>query len=90
MSAYVAGITPGMQPVAVNGAKFSLAALEQAVRHTKGGGGLEFTVAIGNFQARHRLNYHDGLRYPHLERYWSRPYVLQQIATSRRRCEDAH
>jgi predicted metalloprotease with PDZ domain len=89
MSGYVAGITPGMQLVAVNGAKFSLAVLEQAVRHTTRGGGLKLTIANGNFQSIHVLNYHDGIKYPRLERYSSRPDLLEQIAAPRGRHEDA-
>lgn len=50
MSGYVSGITPGMQWVAVNGAKFSLAALEQAVRHTKGAEASNLPSRTGTFR----------------------------------------
>ena len=83
MSGYNAGITPGMQIVAVNGVQFSLPALEEAVRQTKKRGTLELSVANGKFVGQHKLDYHDGLKYPHLERDTSRPDLLQQIAASR-------
>jgi hypothetical protein len=35
-------------------------------------------------------SYHDGIQYPHLERYCSTPDLLRQIATPRGRHEDAH
>jgi len=83
MSAYNAGIMPGMQLVTINGQRFALSTLEQAVRSTKTGGRLEFLVANGNFTLPHRLNYHDGIKYPHLGRDSSKPDLLKQIAAPR-------
>ena len=90
MSAFSAGVMPGMQLTAVNGSRFSLAALESAVRATAGGAGLELTVANGKASARVRLDYHDGLKYPHLVRDPSRPDLLQQILAPRTAPAAAH
>jgi predicted metalloprotease with PDZ domain len=78
-SGYVAGITPGMQLLGVNGAKFSLPFLEDAVRHTTGGGSLELVVANGSLQSTHFLNYHGGIKYPHLEPMSSKRDLLKDI-----------
>jgi len=83
MSAYEAGVMPGMQLTAVNGGRFSLAALEAAVRATAGGARLEFTVANGKARAVVRLDYHEGLKYPHLVRDLSKPDLLQKILAPR-------
>jgi hypothetical protein len=74
---------PGMQLTAVNGGRFSLAALEAAVRATAGGARLEFTVANGKARAVVRLDYHEGLKYPHLVRDPSKPDLLQKILAPR-------
>jgi hypothetical protein len=38
----------------------------------------------------HALNYHGGIKYPHLERYSSKPDLLKQIAAPRLRHAHAH
>jgi len=83
MSGYNAGITPGMQVLKVNGARFSLTAIEDAVQRTSHGGNLELEVANGNFTIPHKLDYHEGIKYPHLVRDPSRPDLLQTIASPR-------
>jgi len=88
-SGYVAGITPGMQLLEVNGAKFSLPFLEDAVRHTKGGGGLELVVANGSLQSTHLLNYHGGIKYPHLEQVSSKRDLLKEIVAPHSGRQDA-
>ena len=80
MAAYSAGIMPGMQLLKINGKSFALPTLEQEIRQTKTGGSLEFDVAVGNFNSPNRLDYHDGLKYPHLERDASKPDLLKDIA----------
>ena len=83
MSAYNAGITPGMQLITVNGSRFSLPTIEEAVRQTKNRASLEFLVANGNFTGSRHLEYHDGIKYPHLERDPSQPDLLHDIAAPR-------
>jgi predicted metalloprotease with PDZ domain len=83
MSAFAAGIVPGMQLTAVNGGHFSLAALEAAVRATTAGGRLDLTVANGRSSQVVALDYRDGLKYPHLVRDPSKPDLLRQILAPR-------
>jgi hypothetical protein len=77
MGGYNAGITPGMRITQVNGAKFSLAVTEAAVRGTGTQGKLELQVANGPATAMHRLDYHGGLKFPHLERDPAKPDLLR-------------
>jgi predicted metalloprotease with PDZ domain len=79
MSGYDAGIVPGMRVLQVNGAPFSLAVLEEAVRKTHDHGPLLLQVANGSASELHRLDYHEGLKYPHLERLPSTPDLLHQM-----------
>jgi predicted metalloprotease with PDZ domain len=79
MSGYVAGIMPGMRLSQVNGTAFSLPVLEAAVRGTADHGTLELQVANGSDSDSRTLDYHDGLKYPHLQRDPSRPDLLQVI-----------
>jgi predicted metalloprotease with PDZ domain len=83
MSAFTAGVMPGMRLDAVNGSRFTLAALEAAVRATAAGGALELTVANGKAITVVRLDYHDGLKYPHLIRDAARPDMLREILAPR-------
>jgi predicted metalloprotease with PDZ domain len=85
MSGYVAGIMPGMRLTQVNGAAFSLAVLETAVRETAHHGRLELQLANGSASESHSLDYHDGLKYPHLQRDPSKPDLLQRIVTPQTR-----
>lgn len=80
---YAQGIVPGMQIVKVNGAPFSLPAIERGVGSTKGGTVLELDVSNGGHVTHARLDYHDGLRWPQLVRDRSRPDVLAKIAAPR-------
>ena len=79
MSGYNAGIMPGMRLTHVNADKFSLTILEEAVRKTRDQGKLDLQVANGHATKLHRLEYHDGLRYPHLQRQPNKPDLLRVI-----------
>jgi predicted metalloprotease with PDZ domain len=83
MSAYLAGVMPGMQLTQVNGAPFTLAALETAIRATATGGRLELTARNGRASTAVALDYHAGLKYPHLVRDPSKPDLLQKILAPR-------
>jgi predicted metalloprotease with PDZ domain len=83
MAAFAAGILPGMRIVRVSGAKFSIGTLEQAVKASKGGPAIELTVANGSFESPAKLDYHEGARYPKLERIGSRADLLSQILAPR-------
>jgi predicted metalloprotease with PDZ domain len=79
LAGYDAGIVPGMRLTGVNGGPFSLATLEASVRGTRDGGELELEVANGKSSAVRRLDYHGGLRYPHLQRDPTKPDLLREI-----------
>jgi predicted metalloprotease with PDZ domain len=68
MPAAQAGLGPGMSVVTVNGQEFSVELLNDAVRKTKTGGSLELTVRNGRSISSYKLNYHDGAKYPVLQR----------------------
>ncbi|HEY1498811.1 MAG TPA: M61 family peptidase [Acidobacteriaceae bacterium] len=71
---------PGMQIIAVNGRQYSGSLMNDAIRDAKGNGNpIELIVAnTGTFRVV-ALDYHDGLRYPHLERVDGTPDRLDDI-----------
>lgn len=78
--AYAAGLGPGMKIVGVNGRAFSLDALREAIRAAKGTtASIELLAQNGGSLKIHSINYHDGERFPHLERDTSHPDLLQEI-----------
>jgi predicted metalloprotease with PDZ domain len=79
MAAFESGIVPGVQIVEVNGAKFSISALERAVADSNQGHSIEFVVANGDFTSAAKLNYNGGAKYPVLQRQVSRADMLGQI-----------
>jgi predicted metalloprotease with PDZ domain len=67
--AYKAGMGPEMKIVAVNGRQFSEDALRAAVRDSKQSTvPIEFEIANGSYVHSVKIDYHGGLRYPHLTR----------------------
>jgi predicted metalloprotease with PDZ domain len=80
MAAAAAGIGPGMKLQAVNGRQWSPEFLRQAIEASKATAKpLELLIANGNYFRTYALNYHDGLRYPHLERDSSHADLLSAI-----------
>ena len=78
-----AGLGPGMKIIAVNGRRYSLAGLREAIRSAKGGSQpIEALVENAEFFKTARLDYHGGEKYPHLERDASRPDLLAEIIKS--------
>ena len=57
-----------MRVVTVNGQEYSGELLREEVRKTKTGGSLELTVRNGRSISNYKLNYHDGGKYPMLQR----------------------
>ena len=69
MLAYSAGIGPGMKIQAVNGRGWSSDAMRQAIVNSAiSSQPLRLLVANGDFVETYSLDYHGGMRYPHLER----------------------
>jgi predicted metalloprotease with PDZ domain len=76
----LAGIGPGMKLTAVNGRRYSLPILREAVRAAKSiAEPIELLIENGELVKTYRLDYHDGERFPHLERDGSKPDLLEQI-----------
>jgi predicted metalloprotease with PDZ domain len=65
---FKSGLTVGTQIVAVNGLSFDADRVKTFVKNAKTGKDpLEFIVKNGERYRTIRIEYHDGLRYPHLE-----------------------
>jgi predicted metalloprotease with PDZ domain len=75
-----AGLVAGGKVTQVNGNRWSMNTLAQAVKNSKTAATpLEMRVQDGEQAKTYRLDYQDGERYPHLERDPARPDVLEQI-----------
>jgi predicted metalloprotease with PDZ domain len=68
--AYQAGLGPKMTLVAVNGRKYSKDALNAAIKNAAGSNAapIELLIMNADFFKTYSIPYHDGLKYPHLER----------------------
>jgi predicted metalloprotease with PDZ domain len=83
--AFKAGLTAGTQLVAVNGIAFDVEKLKEAVTLAKGQTApIELLVRNDDRFRTVRVDYHDGLRYPHLERDASQPARLDDILAARK------
>ena len=82
--AYQKGFTVGTQIVAVDGSAYRADRLKDAIREAhKSGGSIELLVKNGDRYRTIKMDYHDGLRYPHLERTPNVPARLDQIFAPR-------
>jgi predicted metalloprotease with PDZ domain len=79
-----AGIGPGMKLMAVNGRRFSLQVLRDAIRAAKSSKEpIELVIENSELTRVYKLDYHDGERFPHLERDASKPDLLEKIIQPR-------
>lgn len=75
-----AGLAPGFQLIAVNGLKYTKDRLDAAVTDAKKGSGPIVVLARnGDIYKTFSVDYHGGLRFPHLERDASKADVLTSI-----------
>lgn len=75
-----AGLAPNMTIVAVNGRKYSEDVMREALAAAKGGSApIQLIVQNGEYFRTTALDYHDGLRYPHLERDSAKPDLFGKI-----------
>lgn len=75
-----AGAAPGMKLIAVNGRRWTPDRLRDALKSSRGTSTpIELLLENGDFFRTARLDYHDGERYPHLERDAARPDLLTPI-----------
>lgn len=79
-----AGIGPGMQILAVNGLRYSADVLRNAIKESKTASG-PMTIEVQNDDVVKTvsLDYHGGMREPHLERDSSKPDLMAQILAAR-------
>ena len=80
---FKSGLTAGTQIIAVNGIAFDADGLKRAIKDAKQGGAIELLVKNSNRFRTVKIDYHDGLRYPHLEREGTAPARLDQILAPR-------
>jgi predicted metalloprotease with PDZ domain len=82
--AYQAGLVVGTQIVAVNNVAFDADRMKTIVKESKNAAApIELIVKNGDRYRTIRLDYHQGLRYPHLERSGDGPAPLDAILTAR-------
>jgi predicted metalloprotease with PDZ domain len=75
-----AGLGPGMKPLAVNGMRFSIDRLREALREGKNGTApLELLAENGESVRAYRLDWHGGELYPALARDPAKPDLLAEI-----------
>jgi predicted metalloprotease with PDZ domain len=75
-----AGLGPGMQIVAVNGRQYSASLLSDAVADAKTSTApIELIVVNTGYYKVVKIDYHDGLLFPHLERIQGTPDRLDEI-----------
>jgi predicted metalloprotease with PDZ domain len=78
--AWEAGLGPGMKIVAVDGRTWAPEVLTEEVQAAKAGTApIEVTATVGETIQTFRVKYHDGEKYPHLERVEGRADLLGAI-----------
>jgi len=79
--AFKAGISPGMTVVAVNGHDYTADAAKEAVTAASKDKGQPVELLVKNFDEYKtvRVDYHDGLKYPHLVRTTGQPDHLTEL-----------
>jgi predicted metalloprotease with PDZ domain len=79
-TAYDAGVAPGMKIVAVNGESYSPDKLREIISNAKTVlNPIQFIVANGAQFKTMSMEYHDGLKFPHIERDGTKPDYLGEI-----------
>jgi predicted metalloprotease with PDZ domain len=84
--AFKAGIAPGMTIVAVNGREYDADVLKDAVKTAAGKDSkTPIELLVKNFDEYKtvRIDYHDGLKYPHLEQVKGQPDYLSKLYAPR-------
>ena len=82
--AFKAKLTEGAQILAINGIAYDADVLKDAIRAAHGRPEpIQLIVKIGDRYMVANVDYHDGLRYPHLERDTAEPARLDEILAAR-------
>lgn len=75
-----AGIAPTAKVIAIDNRQFTPTVLREAVQRTaKDSTGMDLLIKSGEYYSVHRVEYHGGEKYPHLERDESKADVLSKI-----------
>ena len=83
--AFNAGVAPSGSLIAVNGHEFTPERLQDAIKAAKGGSApIDLLIKTADEYRSVRVDYHDGLKYPHLERIAGTPDRLDAILAPRR------
>ena len=83
--AFKAGLSPGMTIVAVNGTEFSADGMKQAIKDAKGSDKpIKLLVKDFNEYKTLDIDYHDGLKYPDIERIKGTPDSLSQLYATKK------
>jgi predicted metalloprotease with PDZ domain len=78
------GIAPGAKVTSVNGRQFTASVLREAVHSAAANNDpIELQVKNGEYFSMHRVDYHGGEKYPHLEREMGKPDLLSAILKPR-------
>jgi predicted metalloprotease with PDZ domain len=81
--AFNAHIAVGETVISVNGQPYTQELLRTAVVQSAKGGPIELVVKRGDWQQTTSIDWHQGLRYPHLERIEGKPALLDQIMSAK-------
>jgi predicted metalloprotease with PDZ domain len=83
-TAYAAGLSNGAKLIAVNGRRYSADVLNRALVASKDATGpMELIVDDGGAVSMVKVDYHGGVRIPHLQRVAAQDDVLTPIASAR-------
>jgi predicted metalloprotease with PDZ domain len=83
--AFKAGLSTGVQILAVNGTAFDTDRLKDTIKSARNVSGPIELIIKQQAQFRVvRIDYHNGLRYPHLQRETAQPDRLEEILTARK------
>jgi predicted metalloprotease with PDZ domain len=83
--AFRAGVVPGMNVVAVDGKDYSADALKDAVKAAKGGQApIVLLLKNSDYFSTVKVDYHGGLKYPHLERIKGDKDLIGDIVAARK------
>lgn len=78
------GVVPGTTITSVNGRQFTATVLREEVQGAgKSGAPIELMVRNGEYTSMHKVDYHGGERYPHLERRDGQADMLTEIVQPR-------
>lgn len=79
------GVAPGAKVTSVNGRQFTAALLREAVQGAAASADdpIDLQVKNGEYFSTHRVDYHGGEKYPHLERDNGKPDLLTEILKPR-------